>query len=60
MATTFLRDIFDGLEYDTESKRMRVLEGVSQLADDCNSDHDRAMLLMAFDIISNVELLRYE
>lgn len=50
---------FHGYEYDTQAKRLRTLECVSNLADDCATDHDRQMLLIAFDIISRVELVTY-
>ena len=52
--------MFDTIEYDTEAKQLRVLEAVSELGRDCATEHDRSMLLMAFDIISRVELVRYE
>lgn len=55
-----LRSLFENIEYDTKEKRLLVLEAVTGLVDDCASEHDRSMLLMAFDIISNLDLVTYE
>jgi len=55
----FLRGPFDGIEYDTRAKHLRTLETLTDLADDCATEHDRHMLLLAFDIVSRLELVHY-
>jgi hypothetical protein len=60
MPVLHLEGPFHGFEFDTESMKLRTLEAMSQLAEHCVTDHDRKMLLMAFDIVSRVELREYE
>ena len=60
MSTIFLRSVDDGIEFDTQAKKMRLLEMISSLSNDCASEHDRSMLLMAFDILSSIEFRTYE
>lgn len=51
---------FNGYEYNTKAKLLRTLECVVELGEDCETDYDRRMLLMAFDIISRVNLKVYQ
>ena len=51
---------FNGYEYNTKAKLLRTLECVAGLGEDCETDYDRRMLLMAFDIISRVNLKVYQ
>lgn len=60
MPVLFLKGPYEGIEYDTEAKKLCVLDSLSQLSGDCRDDHERYMLTMAFDIVSHIRLVTYE
>jgi len=53
MEITWVGDYPDG-------HKREVLDKMSRLADEVASEHDRRMLLMAFDIVSRIEMQVWE
>ena len=53
-----MADLIEEIEPDTAIavKREIVLKAMMGLMENCNNQHDRSMLLLAYDIVGRVEL----